>query len=105
MLVDVRLGGQACGVDNEMEILANTGCYADFTLPSAAKQIHGKGCIRFRIVLNLRSRQPQNHRAARDQQFYFLGTNRAAVAGAVGKVRNPKALIDRQSVVNEKVTQ
>jgi hypothetical protein len=24
-----------CGVDNEMEILAHTGCYADFTLPSA----------------------------------------------------------------------
>jgi len=27
--------GRACGVDNEMEILATTGCYADFTLPSA----------------------------------------------------------------------
>lgn len=26
---------RACGVDNEMEILAETGCYADFTLPSA----------------------------------------------------------------------
>jgi hypothetical protein len=29
-------GGYACGVDNEMEILAGTGCYADFTLPTAA---------------------------------------------------------------------
>lgn len=28
-------GGRACGVDDEMEILAETGCYADFTLPSA----------------------------------------------------------------------
>ncbi|PYU29987.1 MAG: hypothetical protein DMG31_14990 [Acidobacteria bacterium] len=28
-------GGQFCGVDKEMEILAQTGCYADFTLPSA----------------------------------------------------------------------
>jgi hypothetical protein len=27
--------GTACGVDNEMQILAETGCYADFTLPSA----------------------------------------------------------------------
>jgi hypothetical protein len=27
--------GRCCGVDNEMEILADTGCYADFTLPSA----------------------------------------------------------------------
>jgi len=28
-------GGRYCGVDNEMQILAETGCYADFTLPSA----------------------------------------------------------------------
>jgi hypothetical protein len=28
--------GYACGVDNEMEILAATGCYADFTMPAAA---------------------------------------------------------------------
>jgi hypothetical protein len=26
--------GQSCGVDEEMEVLANTGCYADFTLPA-----------------------------------------------------------------------
>jgi len=28
-------GGYACGVDDEMQILAETGCYADFTLPAA----------------------------------------------------------------------
>jgi hypothetical protein len=28
-------GGKYCGVDNEMEILAETGCYVDMTLPSA----------------------------------------------------------------------
>ena len=28
-------GGKYCGVDNEMQILQETGCYADFTLPSA----------------------------------------------------------------------
>ena len=31
-------GGRNCGVDNEMQILAETGCYADFTLPSAPEQ-------------------------------------------------------------------
>ena len=31
-------GGRYCGVDSEMEILASTGCYADFTLPSAPDQ-------------------------------------------------------------------
>lgn len=30
------MNGYACGVDDEMQILADTGCYADFTLPSAA---------------------------------------------------------------------
>ena len=29
-------GGYACGVNNEMQILADTGCYADFTMPAAA---------------------------------------------------------------------
>lgn len=28
-------GGRYCGVDDEMAILRDTGCYADFTLPSA----------------------------------------------------------------------
>ena len=31
-------GGRFCGVDNEMEILRDTGCYADMTLPSAPEQ-------------------------------------------------------------------
>ena len=28
-------GGRFCGVDSEMQILAETGCYADFTMPTA----------------------------------------------------------------------
>lgn len=31
-------GGRYCGVDSEMDVLAKTGCYADFTLPSAPDQ-------------------------------------------------------------------
>ncbi|MFZ1699211.1 MAG: hypothetical protein WBO10_06880 [Pyrinomonadaceae bacterium] len=31
-------GGLYCGVDNEMEILRDTGCYVDMTLPSAPDQ-------------------------------------------------------------------
>lgn len=31
-------GGRCCGVDEEMQILADTGCYADLTLPSAPDQ-------------------------------------------------------------------
>jgi hypothetical protein len=31
-------GGRFCGVDSELKILAETGCYADFTLPSAPEE-------------------------------------------------------------------
>ncbi len=31
-------GGRYCGVDDEMQILAETGCYTDMTLPSAPDQ-------------------------------------------------------------------
>lgn len=31
-------GGRFCGVDEEMQILADTGCYADMSLPSAPDQ-------------------------------------------------------------------
>lgn len=33
-----RLDGRWCGVNNELEVLNNTGCYADFTLPSAPSE-------------------------------------------------------------------
>ncbi len=34
-------GGRNCGVDNEMEILRETGCYADMSLPAAPEQSQG----------------------------------------------------------------
>ncbi len=34
-LCNSRRDGQWCGVDNEIPILLKTGCYADFTMPSA----------------------------------------------------------------------
>ena len=34
-LDNARSDGRWCGVNNELDVLRNTGCYADFTLPSA----------------------------------------------------------------------
>jgi hypothetical protein len=34
-LCNSRPDGRCCGVDNELDVLRETGCYADFTLPSA----------------------------------------------------------------------
>jgi hypothetical protein len=59
-------GGYACGVDSEMQILADTGCYADFTLPAAAfhpAQI-GKVNSLYECSLPLGTHAP--HRKGRD---------------------------------------
>ena len=59
-------GGFACGVDNEIEILADTGCYADFTMPSAAfhpAQIAKVNSL-YECALPLDARAP--HRKGRD---------------------------------------
>jgi hypothetical protein len=59
-------GGYACGVDNEMQLLAETGCYADFTLPAAAfhpAQI-GKVNSLYECSLPLDAQAP--HRKGRD---------------------------------------
>ena len=37
-----RRDGRWCGVNNELEILAETGCYADFTMPSAPSETQSK---------------------------------------------------------------
>lgn len=58
-------GGQCCGVDEEMQVLAETGCYADLTLPSAPNrsQVAKINSI-YECALPLRQRAP--HRRGRD---------------------------------------
>jgi hypothetical protein len=58
-------GGRFCGVDGEMQVLADTGCYADFTLPAAPSpaQVGKINCI-YECALPLQRRAP--HRRGRD---------------------------------------
>jgi hypothetical protein len=59
-------GGFACGVDEEMQVLADTGCYADMTLPTGAfhpAQISKINSI-YECGLPLTERAP--HRRGRD---------------------------------------
>lgn len=54
-----------CGVDEEMQILSETGCYADFTLPSAPNPSQVKKInALYECALPLNSRAP--HRRGRD---------------------------------------
>lgn len=58
-------GGLWCGVDDEMQILADTGCYADFTLPAAPAPAQiGKINALYECSLPLDRRAP--HRRGRD---------------------------------------
>jgi hypothetical protein len=59
-------GGRFCGVDEEMQILAETGCYADFTLPTATfhpAQIAKINSL-YECAMPLNQRAP--HREGRD---------------------------------------
>ena len=66
--------GKFCGVDEELQILAETGCYADFTLPSAPDETQTPVINQiYECVLPLDERMP--HRRGK----------RVAVAGKNGK--------------------
>jgi len=57
--------GRYCGVDNELQILSDTGCYADLTLPSAPDITQvGKINSMYECSLPLDQRAP--HRRGRD---------------------------------------
>jgi len=53
--------GEDCGVDSEMKILAETGCYADFTLPTAPRHPAQTAKINslYECALPLGKRTPQ----------------------------------------------
>ena len=58
-------GGRCCGVDDEMQILAETGCYADLTLPSApnSAQVNNINAL-YECARPLH--RPAPHRSGRD---------------------------------------
>ena len=58
--------GRFCGVDEEMQILADTGCYADFTLPAPSSAQIGKINSLYECALPLNQRAP--HRRGFDLQ-------------------------------------
>ena len=71
-------GNHFCGVDSEMQILAETGCYADFTMPSAPNrgQVSKINAL-YECVGPLARRAPHRHgrdlaRGRRPQVFPIL---------------------------------
>src|SRR5439155_815789 len=64
-LDNARSDGRWCGVNNELDVLRETGCYADFTLPSAPSptQTHKINSIYYACDDPLR---PLSHNTGRD---------------------------------------
>jgi hypothetical protein len=58
--------GRFCGVDEEMQILADTGCYADFTLPAPSRAQISKINSLYECALPLDQQAP--HRRGMDLQ-------------------------------------
>ena len=58
--------GRFCGVDEEMQILADTGCYADFTLPAPSSAQTSKINSLYECAVPLNQRAP--HRRGQDLQ-------------------------------------
>jgi hypothetical protein len=50
--------GRFCGVDEEMQILSDTGCYADFTLPAPSSAQIGKINALYECAMPLHQRAP-----------------------------------------------
>jgi hypothetical protein len=59
-------GGKFCGVDSEMQILAETGCYADFTMPSSVWHPAQTAKINSVYECGLPLDQQVPHRSGRD---------------------------------------
>jgi hypothetical protein len=58
--------GRGCGVDSEMQVLADSGCYADMTMPAAAFHVAQTGKINSLYECGLPLDQRAPHRAGRD---------------------------------------
>ena len=59
-------GGRFCGVDSEMKILAETGCYADFTLPAGLNHPAQTAKINSIYECSLPLTEKAPHRKGRD---------------------------------------
>jgi hypothetical protein len=93
-------GGQFCGVDEEMQILAETGCYADMTMPASA--LHPAQISKMNSLYEcaLRLDQAVPHREGHDltvgraPKTFPLMIQGPLVTDVAGSLRNAKPVIE-----------
>jgi hypothetical protein len=101
-------GGQVCGVDSEMQILAETGCYADMTMPASI--LHPAQIAKINSVYEcaLPLEQAAPHRkgydlaAGRAPQTFPLIIQGPLVVDVGGMVRGRKGAIENGDITGSR---
>ena len=96
--------GRFCGVDNELQILEETGCYADFTLPSAPNSAQvGKinALYECALPLDLRAAHRRGRDLRRDHRpkvFPLIVQGPLMIAFRHGKANWPPVHIENSAI-------
>jgi hypothetical protein len=97
-------GGRFCGVDSEMQVLADTGCYADFTLPTGLyhpAQIAKINSL-YECALPLDKRAPHREgndlRVGKPPQTFPLMVQGPLVTDLMAGLANPGRLLEASAV-------
>ncbi len=97
-------GGRFCGVDSEMKVLAETGCYADFTLPTGLHHPAQTAKMNSLYECALPLEQSAPHRKGRDlaagraPQTFPVIVQGPVLADFRGALRSPGLLIETSAI-------
>jgi hypothetical protein len=97
-------GGRFCGVDSEMKVLAETGCYADFTLPTGAHHPAQTAKINSVYECALPLEQVAPHREGRDlvagrpPRSFPVIVQGPLLADWKGGLRSPSQLLETSAI-------
>lgn len=78
-----RPDGKLCGVNNEIDILRNTGCYADFTMPSAPSDTQTRKINSIYYAVD-DPKRPKSHDQGIDAKVGVKGEGLLMVQGPLG---------------------
>ena len=83
--------GRDCGVDSEMQILAETGCYADLTMPDRPLASRANRKTQFRVRVRASARSAAPHRKGNDLAVGRVPANLSADGARSARNRSSSA--------------
>ncbi len=94
-LANSRRDGRWCGVDSELEVLFETGCYADFTFPSAPDESQPPLVNQIYWPLGDPKRARSHERGSRARVGKFMGDRILIIQGPLALSRRESGLAPR----------